>query len=445
MSFTRSWVSAFLIVFAAFSVAAAQLPLHQTAFKPAANGFPVGWSVWSARAEIAPKTFIDATHYRHQPGSLAICGSSNSAEYGGWEYLAPGITAGHWYRFIAYYRSVGLQDEALQVVARLDWRTADGKGAGRPDYPYAVTPEGDWTRLSLDVPAPENASAVKIELYLGNAPQATLWWDDISLEEIPNPGPRQITVATVKFQPHDTHSAEESVLQFLKLIERAVPEKTDVILLPEGITAAGTGKEYVDVSEPVPGPTTARLGEVARRRHSYIVAGLYEREASAVYNTAVLIDRDGTLIGKYRKVYLPREEIEVGLTPGNDFPVFRTDFGKVGMMICWDVEYADPARALALKGAELILLPLADGNATLTKARAIENHVFLVTSTYGKTSLILDPDGEVQASASEDGTVAVARINLNRRYNEAWLGNMHERFMKELRLDVPIKRPGLDQ
>jgi predicted amidohydrolase len=441
MAVIRLQVVAFLVSLFTLSVMAAPLQINQTGFKPAANGYPPGWSVWSARTEIAPKTFVDTTHFRSESGSLAICGNSNTAEYGGWEYLVSGITASHWYRFVAYYRSAGLQDEELQVVARLDWRTTNGKVDGRPDYPYAITPEGEWTRISLDVPAPENAAAVKIELYLANAPQATLWWDDISFEEIANPGPRLVTVATVKFQPHDTHSAEENVEQFLKLIDRAVPATTDVILLPEGMTVSGTGEKFAEVSEPAPGPTTNRLGEIARRRHSYIVAGIYEREGAAIYNTAILIDREGRLIGKYRKVYLPREEVEAGLSPGNDFPVFRADFGKLGIMVCWDVEYADPARALALKGAEIILLPAADGNATLIKARAIENHVFLVSSTYGKSSLILDPDGDLLANASENGTIAVAQIDLNRRYDDAWLGNMRERFMKELRLDIPIKQP----
>ncbi len=420
--------------------AAAPLHVHQSAFKPGASGLPLGWSVYGARPEITPKTFVDTTRYRTEPGSLAISGNSNAAEYGGWTYLAPEIAAGKWYRFVAYYRSNGLQDEALQVVARLDWQRADGKTAGRPDYPYSVTPEGEWTRLTLDAPAPERAVAVNIELFLQNAPQATLWWDDISLEEIANPGPRSVTVATVKYHPHNTHSAEENVRQFVELVDRAVPEKTDVIVLPEGMTVAGTGKSDADVSEPVPGPTTEKLGELARRKHAYIVAGIYEREAPAVYNTAVLIDREGRFIGKYRKVYLPREEIEAGLTPGNDYPVFRTDFGKIGIMICWDVEYADPARALALKGAEMILMPIWDGDAALTKARAIENHVFLVSSTYGENSLILDPDGETQAIAKDNGTVAIAKIDLNRRYDDEWLGNMRERFMKELRLDVPMKR-----
>jgi len=435
--------SALLLTFSVLC-AAAPLHMHQTAFKPGQNGLPLGWSVYGARPEITPKTFVDTTRYRTEPGSLAISGNSNAAAYGGWTYLASEIVAGQWYRFVAYYRSAGLQDEALQVVARLDWQKADGKRAGRPDYPYSVTPEGEWTRLTLDAPAPEKAAAVKIELFLQNAPQATLWWDDISLEEIANPGPRSVTVATVKYHPHNTHSAEENVRQFVELVDRAVPEKTDVILLPEGMTVAGTGKGDADVSETVPGPTTEKLGELARRKHAYIIAGIYEREAPAVYNTAVLIDREGRFIGKYRKVYLPREEIEAGLTPGNDYPVFRTDFGKIGIMICWDVEYADPARALALKGAEMILLPIWDGDATLTKARAIENHVFLVSSTYGENSLILDPNGETQAVAKEIGTVAIAKIDLNRRYDDPWLGNMRERFMKELRLDVPVKRTGFE-
>lgn len=429
-------------LFLAFATLCSAAPLHvrASAFKPGENGLPAGWSVYGARPEITPKTFVDTTRYRTEPGSLAISGKSNAAEYGGWSYVAAGVVAGNWYRFAAYYHSEGLQDEALQVVARLDWQTAGNKRAGRPDYPYNVTRDGEWTRLTLDVPAPENAAAVKIELFLQNAPQATLWWDDISLEEIANPGPRSVTVATVKYRPHSTHSAEENVRQFVELAERAVPEKTDVILFPEGMTVVGTGKGDSDVSEPVPGPTTEKLGELARRKHAYVIGGIYERESPAVYNTAVLIDREGRFIGKYRKVYLPREEIEAGLTPGNSYPVFRTDFGRIGIMICWDVEYADPARALALEGAEIILMPIWDGDATLTKARAIENHVFLVSSTYGDNSLILDPNGETQAVAKEDGTIAMARIDLNRRYDDAWLGNMRERFMKELRLDVAVKQ-----
>src|SRR5258707_269441 len=88
-------------------------------------------------------------------------------------------------------------------------------------------------------------------------------------------------------------NAAERVTQFLAAIEKTVPAKPDIILLPEGITVVGTGKKSSDVAEPVPGPTTERLARVAQQRSAYIVAGVYEREGHTIYNTAVLLDRQG--------------------------------------------------------------------------------------------------------------------------------------------------------
>src|SRR5262249_54934291 len=148
---------------------------------------------------------------------------------------------------------------------------------------------------------------------------------------------------------------------FARLIDEAARQKADIACLPEGITVCGTGKSYADVAEPIPGPSTHFLGEYARRGRLYVVAGLYERDGHAIYNTSVLIGRDGQLVGKYRKVCLPREEIDGGITPGRDYPVFDTDFGRVGMMICWDVSYPEVARELAAQGAEVILMPIWGG------------------------------------------------------------------------------------
>jgi predicted amidohydrolase len=277
---------------------------------------------------------------------------------------------------------------------------------------------------------------VKLQLFLQNAPRATVWWDEISLDEIPVPAARIVKVASVNLKPQKTGAAAESVRRFIEAIDSSLKESADIIVLPEGITIVGTGKSFGEIAETVPGPTTEKLGETARARNAYIVAGLYEREGQAIYNTAVLIDRAGKLAGKYRKVYLPREEIEGGLTPGNDYPVFQTDFGKIGMMICWDVQYADPARALARRGAELILMPIWGGNEALGKARAIENRVFIASSGYNYPTYVMDPDGEILSIAREQGTVAMAKIDLNRRYVDNWLGDMRGRFMKELRTDL---------
>lgn len=410
---------------------AAEVSWHQADFDAAATG----WSAWAARAEIAPRTFVER-------GALAVSGASNAAAYGGWRKRIDNVTAGEWYRLVAHYRAEAVPNEQLQVLARLDWLRADGKRAGQPDYAYRVEPSPTmpgWKRVTLDAPAPERAAALNIELYLQNAPLGTVWWDDLSFTSIAAPGPRKVTVAAVNLRPQRTGSSAESVRKFVETVESKIAAGTDVILLPEGVTIVGTGKKYLDVAETIPGPTTQRLGEMAKAKKAYVVAGIIEREGIAIYNTAVLIDRAGNVAGKYRKVYLPREEIEGGLTPGVDYPTFATDFGRVGVMICWDLQYADPARALARRGAELILVPIWGGNEALGKARAIENRVFIATSGYDYPTYVMDPDGEILALAREQGSAAIATLDLNRRYADQWLGDMRGRFMKELRSDVKVE------
>jgi predicted amidohydrolase len=151
------------------------------------------------------------------------------------------------------------------------------------------------------------------------------------------------------------------------------------------------------------------------------------------------------VVGKYRKVYLPREEFEAGLAPGNSFPVFDTDFGRIGLMICYDVFFSDPAKALAAQGAEVILLPIWGGNEVLARARAIENRIFLVTSGYDHPTYIMDPYGERVSEAKERGTAAVATIDLNRSYAEQYLGDMKQRRPKEARIDVVVPAPQIDR
>lgn len=406
-------------------------------YQPASGD--AAWRSWATREEIAPLTQRDTQVFRSAPESLYISGNGNAAAHGGWVYPVARVVAGRWYRFNVFLRTEDIDTPRLQSVARLDWRTAEGKTAGRPDYPFERTTVGDWVQLTLDAPAPENAESVEIQLYLANAADGKIWWDDVSFDEIETPLPRTVKVSTINLQPRRTGSASESVSRFLKLIDSDVDTDADIILLPEAITLVGTGLKYVDVAETIPGPTTARLAKAARAKSSYLVAGLLERDGPAVYNTAVLLDREGKLVGKYRKVYLPREEIEGGVTPGNEYPVFKTDFGTVGMMICWDAQYADPARALALRGAELLLVPIWGGNEVLGKARAIENHVFMATSGYGYPTYVMDPMGETLAIASEEGQVATATIDLNRRYTDDWLGWMRGRFMHELRTDVAVE------
>ena len=419
------------------AIHAGSFRLELTDFGDSGQSNSRGWKAWAPRPELQPRCYVDTAEFRSTPSALAISGNGKAAEYGGWSYQAS-IQPGRHYRLTAHYRTKAVSHEQLRVVARLDWLDATEKRVGYPDYAYLNEPAGDWKRFTLEAPAPDRATAVRIELTLGWSPLGTVWWDDLVLEEIAAPRPRPVRIGSVSLRPRQTGGKEGSVNAFLKALDEVATGKPDIVCLGEGITLIGHNADFSSLAEPIPGPTTQRLGAKARQHKMYIVAGVYERDGEVLYNTAVLVDRQGNVAGKYRKVYLPREEIEGGLTPGNSYPVFETDFGRIGMMICWDSQYADPARALAAQGAEIIFLPIWGGYSKLMQARALENHVYLVTAGYDCETAVYNPLGEALHSTRDSGVLKTVAIDLSQRFIEPWLGDMRGRFHKELRLDVPI-------
>jgi len=121
-----------------------------------------------------------------------------------------------------------------------------------------------------------------------------------------------------------------------------------------------------DLAEPIPGPSTERLGNLARRHGVVIVASLFERRAPGLYhNTAVVLESDGSLCGRYRKMHVPDDPgfyEKFYFTPGDlGFKPIDTSLGRLGVLICWDQWYPEAARLMALAGAELLLCPTAIG------------------------------------------------------------------------------------
>ncbi len=410
------------------------------------NNAHAEWSSWSPRPEIAP-TFADAGD-----GILDIATTGNAGIYGAWKRRYSPITPNRHYRLVARYRTHDMSDAAFHVTARLEWLDSSGQRIRPPEYAIECLASSiqnpkskfqnhdDWTRVEVISPSPENACSAMIHLGLRWSKRGTVQWRDVQFAEQPTPTQRPVRILTVGHRPRNTGSADVSVGQFCDLL-RSAPGESDLICLPEGISVIGTGKTYFDVSEPIPGPLSDRLAEVARAKKSYLVAGLYDREGSAIYNTAVLFDRAGQIVGKYRKTHLPQEEAEAGITPGDKFPVFQTDFGKVGLLLCWDVQFPESSRALALKGAEIILLPIWGGNELLARARAIENHVYFVTASYDMKTMVVDPTGEILAEGTGEHVLAAARVDLNRILLQLpWLGNMATCTWKERRADLSGRR-----
>jgi len=153
-------------------------------------------------------------------------------------------------------------------------------------------------------------------------------------------------------------------------VRRAAADGAHVICLPELFRSPyfcqRQDPSIFDLAEPIPGPSTERLGALARATGTVIVASLFERRTAGVYhNTAAILDATGDLLGIYRKMHIPDDPLyfeKYYFTPGDlGFRAFDTRFGRIGVLVCWDQWYPEAARLTALRGAQVLLYPTAIG------------------------------------------------------------------------------------
>ena len=406
-----------------------------TSLMPDSNGQQEtsAWKFEAQRPSIAPVFYVDKEVTFENKPSLALKGGGKDYAAGYW-YKVVSAEPGAFYQFRTYFKSTLVDEPDRSILARVIWQDGAGEVVGFREYPATLLDKNKngWRIIEQSYQAPKETRTAKLELHYRWDGDGTVNFGQTSFDKTTSPEPRIVRLATVHHRPRNSKSPEENLIKFAALVDKAGAQKADIVCLPEGATIVGTQHDYVSGSEPVPGPTTKFLGEVARKNNLYIVAGLLEKEGEVVYNTAVLIDRKGNLAGKYRKTSLPREEIDGGVTPGNSFPVFETDFGRIGIMICWDVTFPEPARALAQQGAEVIFLPIWGGDIKLARARAIENQVYLVSSTYDMISAVFDLGGDVLKEAKEDNSVVVVDVNLNEQKLWPWLGDFKNRIPREM-------------
>jgi len=177
-----------------------------------------------------------------------------------------------------------------------------------------------------------------------------------------------LTVALVQERNHG--SVEENFSVIEQRVAEAAARGARLIVLQELHNGAyfcqHESVEEFDRAESIPGPSTERLGRLARMHGVVIVGSLFERRAAGLYhNTAVVLESDGTLVGKYRKMHIPDDpgfHEKFYFTPGDlGFHPVKTSVGKLGVLVCWDQWYPEAARLMALAGADLLVYPTAIG------------------------------------------------------------------------------------
>lgn len=259
---------------------------------------------------------------------------------------------------------------------------------------------------------------------------------------------------------HETELGDKStnIQRCLEGLHDAGQNGARLAVLPElSTTGYGLGEGHLEMAEPIPGPTTDRFGEVAAEYGMYVVAGMAETGPARgqCYNSAVLIDDTGDVVGTYRKTHLALyvhtskalvEEKEI-FTPGEELPVFETDVGTIGLLICQDGNYPEAFRELALKGADYVVIvynsPTEEMLTLRSRVAAYVNGMYVLLSNktgsetgryvgdrrdhgeqeveYTGRSHVVDPHGEIVGKLPRDETgILVETVDLDEVVEARW-------------------------
>ena len=213
--------------------------------------------------------------------------------------------------------------------------------------------------------------------------------------------------------------AERNVAHTMELLDEAGRRGSDLAVTTEVVNMSACWADmrvsYPEIYEGLDGPAVRKFSEAAKKWNMFVTAGLYLTIEGKTYNCAVLFDRKGEIVALHKKIHLPAGE-EYQVMHGDKLEVFDTELGRIGLLVCWDLQFPEAARILALKGADLILCPTLGWENIYGLSRAYENSVYIAAAMgFGPGGLdqccdpacIVDNMGRILSAATREGSQVV--------------------------------------
>ncbi|HEV7214324.1 MAG TPA: carbon-nitrogen hydrolase family protein [Chloroflexota bacterium] len=415
---------------------------------------------WICRAAITPRVWTEGA-------DEALWTESNGSAgcYGGWELryaVAAGATA-EW-RFELAAVGTDLLRGADEVVVEAYWYGPTGVELDWDPVFLETCAAADDTagprlhcRFARRLRQPPGATQLGIRCGLRWSSAGRVRWRDWRLQPVsPNP-PRMLRLGVASRRPPQWTGPEANARHYHEQCKQAGEAGIDLVCLPETILTwgcpDGDPSSVHRHAVPLHGAWLEPFQQVAQAYRMGICFSVNERagvSGEVVYNTALLLGRDGALTGTYRKVHLALGEVRQGVTAGQHFPVHEFDGIRVGMLICMDSAASEASRMLAVRGAEVVLMPImgdfratswVQGDAGFHRQRwelaqlahAFDNHLYLVAARNGNEgSMIAAPWGETIAANDGSRDVIWADVNVD-DHRPHWRGSTMEAVLRSMR------------
>lgn len=398
---------------------------------------------WAPHPQTAPVTTQQANGYLTAANGTRTCA-------GGWQFHFEGLKPGGFYEIsvAAACTDVDCPRDALLCTAQWANVSPDQARKGFAPWDYLL-PEylaDGSVRFARRLQAPAGCTELTVVCTLRWVTTGSALWTTPQVAAVAGPAvkpPVRVAVVTghAHARPRPVPDIATNARFYADLCERACEEAgPQLIALPEIALQWQVPGSFLELAVDAEGPEVEPFRNIAQRNRVRIVLGLYERDGDAVRNCALLIGPDGKTDGRYFKVHLAvGGEAESGLLPGDDFPVYATEIGRIGCNICMDTSAAESSRMVGLHGADFLVMPImgdhradrfSPGNPIFHESRwlaimrthAMDNQLCMVVArNNAQGSCVIDRKGDVLAWNEGDADYVFADVELNDGYR-TWNG-----------------------